>query len=164
MDYKTFFYSNIRHILYISYHVIICSRCNARSLISKVKKKKKQGTDSGGTHGGTLWACDCDCDCAPDQTRPHNMGLFGSAFFWPAFLRIWLWRESGCGKNLSIVWITCRGIWSGPNGLRSRKQQILTIMTIRSILCSCWFCTVFTKAILIEASWKAGRLVICSSF
>jgi hypothetical protein len=31
-----------------------------------------------------------------------TLGLFGSAF-----LKIWLWRESGCGENLSIydyVW------------------------------------------------------------
>jgi hypothetical protein len=32
-DYETFFYNNIRHILYISYHVIICFRYNARTLI-----------------------------------------------------------------------------------------------------------------------------------
>jgi hypothetical protein len=32
MDYETFSYNNIRHILYISYYVIICSRCNARAL------------------------------------------------------------------------------------------------------------------------------------
>jgi hypothetical protein len=32
MDYETFSYNNIRHILYISYHVIICSLCNARAL------------------------------------------------------------------------------------------------------------------------------------
>jgi hypothetical protein len=34
-DYKWImkhFLNNIRHILYISYHVIICSRCNARVL------------------------------------------------------------------------------------------------------------------------------------
>jgi hypothetical protein len=30
MDYEIFSYNNIRHILYISYHGIICSRCNAR--------------------------------------------------------------------------------------------------------------------------------------
>jgi hypothetical protein len=32
MDYETFFYNNIRHILYISYHVIIYSHYNARAL------------------------------------------------------------------------------------------------------------------------------------
>jgi hypothetical protein len=32
IDYEIFFYNNIRHILYISYYVIICSRCNARVL------------------------------------------------------------------------------------------------------------------------------------
>jgi hypothetical protein len=32
MDYEIFSYNNIRHILYISYHGIICSRCNARVL------------------------------------------------------------------------------------------------------------------------------------
>jgi hypothetical protein len=32
MDYETFSYNNIRHILYISYHGIICFRCNARVL------------------------------------------------------------------------------------------------------------------------------------
>jgi hypothetical protein len=32
MDYETFSYNNIGHILYISYYVIICSRCNARAL------------------------------------------------------------------------------------------------------------------------------------
>jgi hypothetical protein len=53
------------------------------------------------------------------------------------------------------MWITCGGRWSGPKGPGSRKQQIPTIMTIRPILCSCWFWTVFTKAILIEAGWKA---------
>jgi hypothetical protein len=31
MDYEIF-YNNIRHILYISYYVIICFRCNARVL------------------------------------------------------------------------------------------------------------------------------------
>jgi hypothetical protein len=30
MDYETFSYNNIRHILYINYRGIICSRCNAR--------------------------------------------------------------------------------------------------------------------------------------
>jgi hypothetical protein len=32
MNYEIFSYNNIRHILYISYHVIICSRYNARAL------------------------------------------------------------------------------------------------------------------------------------
>jgi hypothetical protein len=32
MDYEIFCYNNIRHILYISYHGVICSRCNARVL------------------------------------------------------------------------------------------------------------------------------------
>jgi hypothetical protein len=32
MDYETFHYNNIRHILYISYYVIIYSCCNARAL------------------------------------------------------------------------------------------------------------------------------------
>jgi hypothetical protein len=36
MDYETFSYDNIRHILYISYHGIICPRCNARVLTSKL--------------------------------------------------------------------------------------------------------------------------------
>jgi hypothetical protein len=42
MDYEIFSYNNIIHILYISYHGIICSRCNARVLtygeIMKVEK------------------------------------------------------------------------------------------------------------------------------
>jgi hypothetical protein len=33
MDHETFSYNNIRHILYISYYVIICFRCNARAFI-----------------------------------------------------------------------------------------------------------------------------------
>jgi hypothetical protein len=32
MNYEIYFYNNIRHILYISYYVIICSLCNARVL------------------------------------------------------------------------------------------------------------------------------------
>jgi hypothetical protein len=32
MDYETFSYNSIRHILYINYYVLICSRCNARAL------------------------------------------------------------------------------------------------------------------------------------
>jgi hypothetical protein len=32
MDYETFSYKNIRHILYINYHGIICSCCNTRAL------------------------------------------------------------------------------------------------------------------------------------
>jgi hypothetical protein len=31
---KYFFYNNITHILYISYYVTICFRCNARVLTS----------------------------------------------------------------------------------------------------------------------------------
>jgi hypothetical protein len=85
-----------------------------------------------------------------------HMGLFGLVFFWPAFLRIWLWRESSCGESLSIVGIMCRGRWSGPKVSVSRKRQIPTIVTTRPILCSCWFWTVFTKAVLIDAGWKAG--------
>jgi hypothetical protein len=30
MNYETFSYNNIRHIIYISYHGIVCFRCNAR--------------------------------------------------------------------------------------------------------------------------------------
>jgi hypothetical protein len=32
MDYEMFSYNNIRHILYINYHDIICFRYNARAL------------------------------------------------------------------------------------------------------------------------------------
>jgi hypothetical protein len=30
MNYETFSYNNIKHIIYISYHGIVCFRCNAR--------------------------------------------------------------------------------------------------------------------------------------
>jgi hypothetical protein len=44
------------------------------------------------------------------SSRPEaHVGLFGSAFFLPAFLKIWLCGESGCEKNLSIITITCGG-------------------------------------------------------
>lgn len=36
-----------------------------------------------------------------------SLCLFGSAFFLGAFMRIWLWKESGCGKDLGIAGITC---------------------------------------------------------
>jgi hypothetical protein len=32
MDYETFFYNNIKHILYINYYVIMYFRCNVRAL------------------------------------------------------------------------------------------------------------------------------------
>jgi hypothetical protein len=54
------------------------------------------------------------------------------------------------------VCITCGVRWNGTKGSGFRKQQIPAIMTIRSILCSCWFWTVCNKAILIKADWKAG--------
>jgi hypothetical protein len=59
MDYETFSYNNIRHILYISYHIIIYSHCNARALtyinnmylksnqIGKYKKHKRRYFDEG---------------------------------------------------------------------------------------------------------------------
>jgi hypothetical protein len=82
--------------------------------------------------------------------------LFGSAFFWPAFLRIWMWRESGCEKNLNIVRIRCGGRWSCPKGSWSRKRWIPTIVMTRPILCLYWFWTIYTKMILIEAGRKGG--------
>jgi hypothetical protein len=127
--------------------------------LRKGEDKVTNGWTWGGQQREGLPVADCRAlrmqICLERSFLDYTKGLFGSAFFWPAFLKIWLWRESGCGKNLSIVWIMCGGIWSGPKGSGSRNQQIPTIMTIRLILCSCWFWTVFTKSILIEADWKA---------
>jgi hypothetical protein len=62
---------------------------------------------------------------------------------------IWLWEES---KYRGITY----GVrWSGPNGWWSRKRCIPIIVMTRPILCLYWFWMVFTKAILIEAGWKA---------
>jgi hypothetical protein len=36
---RSFSYNNIRHILYISYHGIIYSRCNARALTYKARRE-----------------------------------------------------------------------------------------------------------------------------
>jgi hypothetical protein len=44
MDYEIFSYNNIRHILYIRYHGIICSRCNAPS----------RGSGSSGSSGASV--------------------------------------------------------------------------------------------------------------
>jgi hypothetical protein len=41
MDYETFSYNNIRHILYTSYNGIICSRGNARVLRTHLVKEEK---------------------------------------------------------------------------------------------------------------------------
>jgi hypothetical protein len=30
------------------------------------------------------------------------MGVFGSAFFWPAFLKSWLWGKAGCWEKLVV--------------------------------------------------------------
>jgi hypothetical protein len=32
----------------------------------------------------------------------ETMGVFGSAFFWPAYLKSWLWRKAGCWEKLVI--------------------------------------------------------------
>jgi hypothetical protein len=42
MNYETFSYNNIRHILYISYHDIIYSRCNARVLHPRARRCRCQ--------------------------------------------------------------------------------------------------------------------------
>jgi hypothetical protein len=44
----------------------------------------------------------------PHQARMTTKvdGPIWFSFFWPAFLRIRLWRGSGCEKNLNIVGIT----------------------------------------------------------
>jgi hypothetical protein len=45
----------------------------------------------------------------PGRPLHETRGLFDSAFFLPVFLKIWLWKESACGENLSIITITCGG-------------------------------------------------------
>jgi hypothetical protein len=29
----------------------------------------------------------------------QTLGVFGSAFFWPAYLKSWLWGKAGCWEN-----------------------------------------------------------------
>jgi hypothetical protein len=31
-----------------------------------------------------------------------TLGVFGSAFFWPAYLKSWLWGKAGCWEKLVV--------------------------------------------------------------
>jgi hypothetical protein len=38
--------------------------------------------------------------------RQELLGMFGSAFFWRAFLKSWLWGKAGCRDKLVVrIWV-----------------------------------------------------------
>jgi hypothetical protein len=54
------------------------------------------------TKSTQTYDCDYDSPSSLCLVVEDKVGVFGSAFFWPAFLKSWLWGKAGCWEKLVV--------------------------------------------------------------